>query len=81
MPARHPTILLEIILNAAPRSLSAPKLTLLTGTGIGSDGALAARADFTMSSGLLSVTIANTLAASQIHSAGHASMGGIRKIE
>jgi hypothetical protein len=52
-----------------------------TGTGTGSDGALAARADFTTSSGLLSVTIANTLAASQIHSAGHASMGGIRKIE
>jgi hypothetical protein len=40
-----------------------------TGTGTGNDGALAARAYFTTSSGLLSVTIANTLAASQIHSA------------
>ena len=40
------------------------------GTGTGSDGALAASADFTTSSGFLSVTITNTLAASQITSAG-----------
>ena len=41
-------------------------------TGTGSDGALAASAHFTTSGGLLSVTITNTLAASQIRSAGQA---------
>ena len=41
-----------------------------TASGTGSDGALAASADFTTSSGLLSVTISNLLAASQIRSAG-----------
>jgi hypothetical protein len=40
------------------------------GSGTGSDGALAATAHFTTSSGLLSVTITNMLAASQIRSAG-----------
>src|SRR5205807_10569091 len=40
------------------------------GIGTGSDGALAANADFTTSSGLLSVTITDTLTASQIRSAG-----------
>jgi hypothetical protein len=40
------------------------------GTGTGSDGALAASADFTTSAGLLAVTITNTLAASQIRSVG-----------
>ena len=39
-------------------------------TGSDSDGPLAASADFTTSAGLLSITITNTLAASQIHSAG-----------
>ena len=40
------------------------------GTGTGSDGALSASADFTTGAGFLSVTITNTLAASQIRSAG-----------
>ena len=39
-------------------------------SGTGSDGALAASANFTTSSGLLSVTITNTLGASMIISAG-----------
>ena len=49
---------------------AAATITFL-GTGTGTDGALSASADFTTSGGgLLSVTITNTLAASQIHSAG-----------
>jgi hypothetical protein len=42
------------------------------GSGSGSDGALGASAAFTTSAGSLSVTITNTLAASQIISAGQA---------
>jgi len=42
------------------------------GSGTGSDGALSASADFTTSSGLLAVTIANNLSASTIRSAGQA---------
>ena len=41
-------------------------------TGTDEDGPLAASATFTTSAGLLSVTITNTLAASQIVSAGQA---------
>lgn len=41
-------------------------------TGSDSDGPLAATADFTTGAGFLSVTITNTLAASQIRSAGQA---------
>jgi hypothetical protein len=48
---------------------TAATITFL-GSGTDSDGALAASADFTTSSGLLSVTITDTLAASLIRSAG-----------
>ena len=48
---------------------TAATITFL-GSGTDSDGALAASAAFTTSSGLLSVTITDTLAASQIRSAG-----------
>ena len=42
----------------------------LSGTGTGNDGALGASAVFTTSTGLLSVTLSNTLAANVIRSAG-----------
>lgn len=42
------------------------------GTGTGNDGPLSARADFTTSAGLLTVTVTNTLAANLIRSAGQA---------
>jgi hypothetical protein len=51
------------------QSASAATITFV-GTGTGSDGVIAASADFATSGGLLSVTITNTLAASQIRSAG-----------
>jgi hypothetical protein len=41
-----------------------------TASGSGSDGALAASADFTISSGLISVTITNLLSPTVIRSAG-----------
>ena len=44
----------------------------LSGTGTGNDGALGASAVFTTSTGLLSVTLTNTLAANVIRSAGQA---------
>ena len=50
---------------------AAATITFL-GTGSGSDGPLSASADFTTSAGFLSVTITNTLAPSQIRSAGQA---------
>jgi hypothetical protein len=43
-----------------------------TASGSGSDGALAASADFSISSGLISVTITNLLSAATIRSAGQA---------
>ena len=44
----------------------------LSGTGTGNDGALGASAAFTTSTGLLTVTLSNTLAANVIRSAGQA---------
>ena len=44
----------------------------LSGTGTGNDGALGASAVFTTSTGLLTVTLSNTLAANVIRSAGQA---------
>jgi hypothetical protein len=43
---------------------------LITASGSGSDGPLAASADFTFSSGLISVTITNLLSPTEIRSAG-----------
>ena len=51
--------------------LAAATVTL-SGTGTGSDGALGASAAFTTSTGSLTVTLSNTLAANVIRSAGQA---------